>query len=89
MKQTFVGHILTFQGVLISWFPRDGGDNFKVGPKTSKSWVDWCYPSSHNMEVENSPLGDKQHIFQDPIFHWTMIMGGRVTYLREIQVGLP
>ncbi len=30
------------------------------------------------MEVETSPFGDKPHIFQDPIFHGTMIMGGRV-----------
>ena len=28
------------------------------------------------MEVENSPFGDKPHIFQDSIFHETMIMGG-------------
>ena len=37
-------------------------------------------PSSHNHgSVENGVhLGDKPHIFQDPIFHETMIMGGRV-----------
>ena len=35
------------------------------------------------MEVENSPFGDKPHIFQDPIFHETMIMGGRVGNIRE------
>ena len=30
------------------------------------------------MEVENSPHLETKHIFQDPIFHWTMIIGGRV-----------
>ena len=32
------------------------------------------------MEVENRPFGDKPRIFQDPIFHETMIMEGRVLF---------
>ena len=27
---------------------------------------------------KRTPFGDKPHIFQDPIFHGTMIIGGRV-----------
>ena len=36
------------------------------------------------MEVENSPFGDKPHIFQDPIFHGTMLIAGRVDLIAHM-----
>ena len=42
-------------------------------------WIDWVPFFSHNHgSVENPPKWKDTNIGDTPIFHWTMIMGGRV-----------
>ena len=56
------------------------------------SWLNWelgilwalgiirQWPFSHNHgSVEHRPLNERRLILEGPIFHWTMIMGGRVS----------
>ena len=58
----------------------------------SFSWLNWelgilwalgiiqQWPFSHNHgSVEHRPLNERRLILEGPIFHWTMIMGGRVS----------
>ena len=54
--------------------------------KTLVNWVGGfsypCYPSSHTHgSVENYSKLKDTNIGDTPIFHWTMIMGGRVYHI--------